>query len=92
MRKTINGDLVASKRSAPPDCPEGYLRDTTDAYRFIPIRVECEYRTQTFYKKACCGGGTTKTYCMFIGRITLLTCDKCKGNKEWAIEYQKNYG
>ena len=92
MRKTIDGSLVAKNTGTPPDCPEGYLRSQTDPYRFIPIRVSCDLRSQELVKRNCCGGGTTKTYCEIIGRILITICDRCKGDKEWATQYQKKYG
>jgi hypothetical protein len=80
-----NGYIVYPKRGKiPPDCPDGYKRKSEhggDAWIFIPLWPECEFRAQLLRRREECNCETIVTICghsdMNGAEITYSVCREC---------------
>ena len=82
IRKNKDGSLWAPKRGKPPKCPEGYVVDPGDPYRFLKSVIErCKYLEQTFVPSSCCGMQAVFKCSMKRRKITGKDCEGCKIKK-----------
>ena len=76
-----DGSKLAPRRGKPPPCPLDFVRDTGDPFHFIPILVDCSYRTKKASTCTGCGGGGL--FCAYGDiRITYATCVGCKADPD----------
>lgn len=80
FRKGIDGSLFAPKRGKPPEEPLGYIRDSTNPFRFLPCadtNPKCMYLYEDFMNTGCCGVKLVKR-CKLKGKpVTFADCKDC---------------
>lgn len=92
FRKQADGSLIAPSRGRPPDPPEGYVRDLQNSFRFIPVLIDCKYRTQK--EKPNCGNckNMLYPYCSRNGKfINAEDCLKCINQNKKRLHGKELY-
>jgi hypothetical protein len=78
-RKLPNGDLFVPRRgNNPPECPEGYYRDSGDQWIFHPCLNPCQHRTERIDKHCKCGNKIALWCTRFDRQIKLGECKECQ--------------
>lgn len=85
-----DGSIEYPKREKdwePPQVPEGFVRDRTNKWKFLPLWPVCQLRNMTAFFKAACGCISLASRCNspqspeFARRVAHTTCEACPVRK-----------
>lgn len=80
-RKLPDGSILYQKKGwEPPPVPDGYKRDPSNAWRFVPVYPPCDFRIQAQKMKPCGA----------IHLITVCNCPDCPLRRQDVSEEQCN--
>ena len=77
MIKRANGDLIFPVRGNPPDCPNGYCRDSGNPFIFHLDLEPCKHREAQPYVKPCGKIGINLRCVLLCKDVNNLICDSC---------------
>ena len=92
-RKQSDGGLMYPKRGAPPTLlPDGFRRDRTNPFHFIPVAPACTFRKEVEIEQGCCGK-LIKLNCNVINKeVYVALCKECEGEEKWILDHWEKYG
>lgn len=86
FRVQHDGSIILPRRGRPQKPPKGYIADTGDKFRFLPILAECKYREKRLKKSSCCGNKELD-FCTDKDQYILYNiCQECMGTVAIPLE------
>ena len=80
-RTNPNGTIEYPVSGKPPPCPEDYMPDSENRFRFVPIIKECKHRQVRRIETGCCGTLNTMHCGHLETQVSYKICHRC--TPEW---------